>query len=279
MKTLYKRCLVAIIVVVGLVVLISHIKTELFEQRFYEARKKYENMVKDIDSLRDQGGYIESIYVRPDFDDEIKYQYSTLDDEVGVTVNLSDDFSRLKAKDKYITISKIDEAVRALIKQKKTDSGYAVFFENKQSYNQSIQIKGVSLTMRDIINTEYKSPGYDYDYSRISFEINDGVTKDKYDVTRNYTTGEITKFEKRFVPSKYTNTVNGPTSYPYDSYTLDKHNRTIRSSSTTSKSSTEYRDIDDLDVEGLYEDFPDEFEDIDDAYDYLEDNPDEWDDY
>ena len=50
-----------------------------------------------------------------------------------------------------------------------------------------------------------------------------------------------------------------------------------RSSSSYSDSSPE--NADDLDVEGLYEDYPDEFEDVDDAWDYLEDNPDEWDDY
>ena len=29
----------------------------------------------------------------------------------------------------------------------------------------------------------------------------------------------------------------------------------------------------------FYEDYKDEFEDEDDAWDYLEDNPEEWDDY
>ena len=39
------------------------------------------------------------------------------------------------------------------------------------------------------------------------------------------------------------------------------------------------RTIDDQDVDSYYEDYRDEFEDIDDAWDDLEDNEDEWDDY
>ena len=68
-----------------------------------------------------------------------------------------------------------------------------------------------------------------------------------------------------------------------------KHKPSSASKSSTSyhssyKSSSSYsddppRNADDLDVEGLYEDYPDEFEDVEDAWDYLEDNPDEWDDY
>ncbi len=39
------------------------------------------------------------------------------------------------------------------------------------------------------------------------------------------------------------------------------------------------RDIDDVDIDSFYEDNRDEFEDFDDAWDYMEDNPEEWDDY
>ena len=68
-----------------------------------------------------------------------------------------------------------------------------------------------------------------------------------------------------------------------------KHKPSSGSKNTASrhssyKSSSSYsddypRDADDLDVEGLYEDYPDEFVDVDDAWDELEDDPDEWDDY
>ena len=60
----------------------------------------------------------------------------------------------------------------------------------------------------------------------------------------------------------------------------DEHDNGYRPRRKTSDVDTEQtRDVDDLDVEGFYLENRDEFEDEDDAWDYLEDNEDEWDDY
>ena len=55
------------------------------------------------------------------------------------------------------------------------------------------------------------------------------------------------------------------------------HSTYHRSSSDSSSKRT--IDPDDLDVEGYYEDYKSEFEDVDDAWDDLMDNPDLWEDY
>ena len=52
-----------------------------------------------------------------------------------------------------------------------------------------------------------------------------------------------------------------------------------KSGSSSGKTTKKEIDPDDLDVEGYYEDYKDEFEDIDDAWDDLMDNPDLWEDY
>lgn len=49
--------------------------------------------------------------------------------------------------------------------------------------------------------------------------------------------------------------------------------------SSSSGKTTKKIDPDDLDIEGYYEDYKDDFEDIDDAWDDLMDNPDLWEDY
>ncbi len=68
---------------------------------------------------------------------------------------------------------------------------------------------------------------------------------------------------------------NRPVQYGSD-YCL---NHKPASKKTSTNKTHNKKDLDDLDIEGLYEDNPDDFESVEDAWDYLEDNPDEWDDY
>ena len=59
----------------------------------------------------------------------------------------------------------------------------------------------------------------------------------------------------------------------------DLHDNGYRPRRTRITSYEQTRDVDDLDVEGFYLENMDEFENEGDAWDYLEDNEDEWDDY
>ncbi len=90
-------------------------------------------------------------------------------------------------------------------------------------------------------------------------------------------------FEKdipAFEPRKTTNDFPNPVSYPIQSYRPEADEYSGKSGGKkTGGKNDEKIDPNDLDVEGLYGDYPGEFEDVDDAYDYLEDNPNEWEDY
>ena len=59
----------------------------------------------------------------------------------------------------------------------------------------------------------------------------------------------------------------------------NKRQRGKGSGSGSGSNSGSYRDPDDYDIEGYYDDFRDEFDDYDDAWDDFEDNEEEWDDY
>ncbi|SEM58953.1 hypothetical protein SAMN04487770_15010 [Butyrivibrio sp. ob235] len=82
----------------------------------------------------------------------------------------------------------------------------------------------------------------------------------------------------------YTNSIPKKSSSTYSSSSSYSSSSTNSSKSSvkkyTSKTDTDKKlDIDDVDVETFYYDNIDEFEDIDDAWDYLEDDPDEADFY
>ncbi|MBR1472348.1 MAG: hypothetical protein IJ600_11990 [Lachnospiraceae bacterium] len=59
--------------------------------------------------------------------------------------------------------------------------------------------------------------------------------------------------------------------------TTSSASRTTSSGRTYSNSSSAHRDVDDYDVDGFYYDNRGDFENEDDAWDYLEDEPDDWD--
>ena len=113
--------------------------------------------------------------------------------------------------------------------------------------------------------------------------MSSAANENKYWVNYNSDTGVFERFEKDsppVEPGKTTNDFKTPVSYPIKSYGSTSSGYTKKTGGKKSGSKSGKKiDIDDLDVEGLYRDYPDEFEDVDDAYDYLEDNPDEWDDY
>ena len=74
-----------------------------------------------------------------------------------------------------------------------------------------------------------------------------------------------------------------PTPTPRPASRTTNSSRTTSSSSRTTSSSRTYtssyteRDVDDYDVDGFYYDNRGDFENEDDAWDYLEDEPDDWD--
>ena len=98
------------------------------------------------------------------------------------------------------------------------------------------------------------------------------------DTTKKTTTEKTTT--KKTTTTKTTAKKSGRTTA-----TEKKSTSTVKKNSGRSRKSSYGRsdrkniDADDLDVEGYYEDYRDDFEDIDDAWDDLMDNPDEWDDY
>lgn len=74
-----------------------------------------------------------------------------------------------------------------------------------------------------------------------------------------------------------------PTPRPATTSRTTNSSRTTSSSSRTTRSSRTYtssytdRDVDDYDVDGFYYDNRGDFENEDDTWDYLEDEPDDWD--
>ena len=106
-------------------------------------------------------------------------------------------------------------------------------------------------------------------------DISDGVKKAKAD--REYRESYRHSYNRSNSTSNKSSTSKSTTS-------SSKKNSTSTSKSTSKKSSsgstsTKKIDPDDLDIEGYYEDYKDEFDSIDDAWDDLLDNPDMWDDY
>ena len=69
-----------------------------------------------------------------------------------------------------------------------------------------------------------------------------------------------------------------PTPTPRPASRITNSSRTMSSrTSGSSGSRSDYNDVDDYDVDGFYYDNRGDFENEDDAWDYLEDEPDDWD--
>ena len=89
---------------------------------------------------------------------------------------------------------------------------------------------------------------------------------------RTTVTGTETPRRERCIYSNCLNERNATSRY------CDEHDNGYRPRNTYSSSPEQTRDIDDQDIDSYYEDYKDEFVDIDDAWDDLEDYEDEWDD-
>ena len=114
-------------------------------------------------------------------------------------------------------------------------------------------------------------------------DISDGVKKAKADreyresyrhsYTRSSSTSNKSSTSKSTTSSSKKNSTSTSTS------TSKSTSKTTSKKSSSGSKSTKQIDPDDLDIEGYYEDYKDEFDSIDDAWDDLLDNPDMWDDY
>ena len=132
---------------------------------------------------------------------------------------------------------------------------------------------------QETINDAEKKAGYDMTYSKVDFSMTDELRNLLFVYGAYYqeivqpvvTAAKETDRKKREEEKKKNQEENQNQNQP--------HSTSTSSSSSGSKKKKQKIDPDDLDYESYYEDYKDEFDDVDEAWEDLLDNPDLWEDY
>ena len=245
----------------------------------------YEEYVKVMDFACDKNGYIDKITVDTQLlhanegeKFETRMYYYTLN------VFLNNKFTELSDEEKCLILSRFRNAADDEMKRVREECGYEKCIEaiKNDMTGYDIKYRGRNINLWRSIELKFFGDNESYTFEPGEFEIctyADGFESRKYDYWYSLSEDKLSRFkleEPKAKPKADVETIKAK------SESASSLKKQITSSGSKSKKKVYNdgpRDIDDVDIDSFYEDNRDEFEDFDDAWDYMEDNPEEGDDY
>lgn len=240
--------------------------------QYNQIRHDCKEEVADIYNM-ESNDYIKKIDVKLDYRTEDVYKDSdskVLDDATFFSVRLEESFSGLDVKERLVELIKIDRRLHECMLNYRKQAGYESFIKKHCINDSYFEVNGVRYYVIDKLTINYYCESDEYVMSDKSMTIVDHLTGAEEKYLYTYENDELTGFAKHEAPTK-NNTATQTTK--------SNNNTTTQSGKSSSRKTTEKsHDPDDYDVDSYYEDYKDEFEDEDDAWDDFEDNE-GWEDY
>ncbi len=278
---------VAFLALGGLIVVQSRESAQLHRKwdEYDRTYGVYQEYLKSMDYACDTEGYISKIKV----DTQIEYKNKGQDPEeqeydYTLNITMNDKFAELSDEEKCLILCRYDLAAENEMARVREESGYEKCYSDLaiDDYKYDIRYRSRHIDIRRCYFVEFWSKTESYNLNYGQFEIwSKEKGKREYNYTYKTNLDKLTLFQKQ--KKKSSTTYSSSSSETPSSDTSSKKSSGSKKSSSSKAKKRVYndgpRDIDDVDIEGFYEDNRDEFEDFDDAWDYLEDNPEEWDDY
>ena len=273
----------------GLVFVQSRKSAELHRKwdEYDRACGVYQEYLKSMDYACDRKGYISKIKVNT----QVEYKNKGQDPEeqryvYTLNITMNEKFTELSDEEKCLILCRYEEASDSEIARVRQESGYERAFSdlaiNDNKYD--IRYRNRRIDIHHQSRVEFYSKTETYRVGAYDFEI---WSKEKgkrlYHAVYSYDKNTLRVFEPQSETGKSSGSYGSTTSKDSSTETSSakKSSGSKKRSSKSKKRvyNDDERDIDDVDIEGFYEDNRSEFEDFDDAWDYLEDNPEELDDY
>ena len=258
-----------------------------------KALEVFQEYVKVINYACDKDGYIDKIKVDTQLlhanegeKFESRLYYYTLN------VIMNEKFTKLSDEEKCLILSRFRYGAEDEMKRVREECGYEKCIEAIKSdmTGYDIKYRGRNIELWRSFDVKFYNENEAYTFDTCEFEIcsfDDVFNARRYEYFYSMTEDKLLWFraeeaKPKSIGRRITTEDASSAAANTKKSSTGSSSATKRSGSTKSKKKVYNagpRDIDDVDIESFYEDNRDEFEDFDDAWDYMEDSPEEWDDY
>ena len=267
--------MIGLILISSLCIVLFNRKKDNDKLALYEQIR--ENCKKEISHIHDMESedYIKKIDVTISYRLEDVYSGSkdkSFDDYTLLIVRLDESYADLDVKDRVIELIKYDDMLHKNMVEYLAKAGYEEFMNKYGVRDNYFEVNGTRYYAHNDYNIEYYCGSDEYVLFAYRMNIENHRTgkQERYDFS--YEDGKLEYFEKYEPPKKKDNTSNTTES------THNVSGKTASKKSSSKKTTEKSHDPDDYDIDAYYNDYKDEFEDEDDAWDDFEDNE-MWDAY
>lgn len=239
-------------------------------ERFEKIRENYNHNITGITG-KDVDEYIEKLNVYTDFStDESNSMFSLvyLNDDIEIDILFKESFNNLKMEDRIIHMRGAEETLEQKLAELRRFAGYDNFFYRNGGYKDHFDSKGIKYESREKVSITYCCGVFEYKLEPMTLTENDLAHRTETEYYYSYNNGELTDFAERSVYEKRIEKKNTTESSSNTTAEQKAVKRKYSTATTTEKS----HDPDDYDIDAYYDDYKDEFEDEDDAWDEFEDN-------
>ena len=271
----YKPLIIIVLVALcSLGIVLLHRKKENDKLARYEQIR--EACKKEISNIHDMESedYIKKIDVTLNY--KIKDAYpgaraKMFNDQTTLIVRFDEAFGELAPKERALKLIEYDEVIRANMADYQSRAGHDDFMKRYGIRDSYFEVNGVKYYVDNYYSIEYYCDSDEYVLFTYSMNIENHKNGNKEIYNFSYENGKLERFEKYESPKKKETTKTTESS---NSVTRKSTTKKSSSKKTTEKS----HDPDEYDIDAYYDDYKDEFEDEDDAWQDFEDNE-MWDDY